>query len=270
MGVPQVRALEDLGEDRGDARARKIVRDEEGHLAVLREPVLIGRDLHTAAEVASVGGRSKPYAIVFLGNSVDLYRGVHGIKIEEKTAKGDGGVIDRLFLFRALTVADLADVAVNAEADVVDEGILLAVDAYEGKVLDVFGKVKGLSPALEAEVVEEVVSASRTVIVDFLLDVKTPGVVDEVVEGAVAARENDDAIVVAGDEEVVVAAHGGNVNVAHLAVGEQGVERVRRRFSTSVVCQRIVKNTVILQGCILRNNSINIFYHELRDFASEI
>ena len=70
----------------------------------------------------------------------------------------------------------------------------------------------------------------------FLFDVQSARVVDEVVQSAVSAGEDNDAIVVTGNEEVIVAAHCRYVNVTHLAVTQDGVQRVRRRLSLAVVC----------------------------------
>lgn len=238
--MTDVGALEDLGEDGNDPRARKIVRDEEGDLAVGVESVLIGSDLHTAAEVASVCNRSEPDALICLCDSVDRDGGVAGLEIIEKPLERDRRVIDRFFLFLALAVADFADVAVNTEADVVDEGVFLAVDAYEGEIFYVLGKLEGSGTALESEVIEKVVAASGAVVVYRLLDVKSAGVIDEMVQCAVASREDDDAVVVAGNEKVVVAAHRGDVDVAHLAVGQDIFERVCVSLGFAVVCKGVV------------------------------
>ena len=80
-------------------------------------------------------------------------------------------VIDRLFLFCALAVANLADVAVKTEADVVDEGIFLSVNAHEGEIFYVFCELEGRGAALKPKIVEKVIAASGTEVEYFLFDV---------------------------------------------------------------------------------------------------
>ena len=74
--VSYMRSFENLREDGYDSRAGEVVCDEEGDLAVLAESVLMGSDLHTAAEVASVCNGSEPDTLVFLCNAVDRDGGV--------------------------------------------------------------------------------------------------------------------------------------------------------------------------------------------------
>ena len=263
-------ALEDLGKDRENARAGEVVGDDEGDLAVGREAILIRSDLHSAAEELTVRCRSEPDLLVLFRHAVNGDGGVSRLIIVKKSAQSDGGIIDRLFLILALTVAGLADVTVEPEADVVEKREILAVYADEGKILNVFADVKGLGASRLAEVVEEIVAASRAVIIYLLLYLESAGIVYEMMKRAVSAREDNDAIVIAGNEEIIIASERGYINVSYLAVGQNGVERASRRFCLTVIRQRVIKYNIIFQGELLRKNqfrSINIFYHYFLDFS---
>ncbi len=250
--MARVSALEDLGEDGEDARAGEVMRDREGEHAVLGEPVLLGGDLHSAAEIFAVGCRRQPNIAVFADHAVDRDGRAAGLVAEHQTAQSDRGVIDRLVRLLPLAVSDLADQTVDADADIVDEVQLTALDSNEGQILDVFGEVEGRVAALLADVVEKVVAASGAVEEDLLLDPQTAGLVDEIVERAVAAREDYDAIVVAGDEKVIKTAQRRDVDKSHLAVGQHGLKRPRLLLGPSVIRHRVVQNTIILQNIILR------------------
>jgi hypothetical protein len=87
---------------------------------------------------------------------------------------------------------------------------------------------------------------------------------------AVAARQDNDAIVIAGDEEIIKAAQSRDINVSYLTVGQYVFKLASRLLRSAVICQRIVKYNVILQGIFLRKNqfsSINILYHFLSTFS---
>ena len=256
LGVANVGTLEYLRKDWNDTRAGKIVRNDEGHLSVGGKPILIGRNLHSAAEITSVCCRSKPNALIFLGHTVDCDGCAARGKLAKQSAQSNGSIINRLFLILALAVSRFANVAVKTKADVIYKDNILSVDADKGQIFYVLPDIKRLCTAILAKVIEKIVAASRAVIIDLLLDLKTAGIVDKMMKRSVAAREDHDAIIIAGNEKIIKAAKRGNINKTHLSVSQHRFKLTRRSFCLAVIRQRIVKYNVILQGGIPPKKSI--------------
>ena len=250
-----VGALEYFGEDGDDAGAGKIVRDREAELAFGVKSVLSGSDHHSAAEESAVHRGCEPYLFVFLCHTVNGDGRVSGSEIVEQALDGYRRVIDGLICLCADLVALFAGVAVDAVADVVDKAVFLAVHADDGEIGYVFFNVKGRIAALLAEVVEEIIAASRAVIVDLLLDLEPAGIIYKMVECTVTAREYHGAIVIAGNEKIIKTAECGDVNESDLTVGQHRFKLARRLLCPSVICKRIIQYNIILQGMILQNTN---------------
>ena len=186
-------ALEDGGEDHQGLELAGAIHQGHRHGALRVAAVLVRGNHHAAAVVTPVHGGSQPDLLEFVGLAVYRDDGVAGLEVEQQALDGDAGVIDGLIGGLAELVAHLTAVAVDAEADVVEEAAGLALDGDGGQVLQVFLDGKGRTADLLVQVLQKVIAAADGVVEDIVGNGQTLRVVDKTVKSAVAAG-NDHAV----------------------------------------------------------------------------
>jgi len=210
----------------------------------LVESVLFRGRYHTAAVISAVHSGRKPYFFVFMLHTVNDHRRRSRMIMEQQTLYRNAGVIYGFVARFTQLVAHLTAIAVNTVADTVYEPIRLTFDIYCGKCLQIFVNTHRLVTDISADILEEIVSAARCIIIDRICKCNLFGIVDKPVQRSVAAR-NDNAFVLGHRRKKrPVITHFCHVGKSQLVAVQKLLQLFCRIFSFSVSGKRIVKHIV--------------------------
>lgn len=141
--VFDVFALEDGGENH--KRMEFALASEYYYRQLTVLAVLLGRNHHAAAVIATFHSRRQPDVFVNGGYAVDGNGSGNAFKMEQQSFDGYAGIID-FFIGRGFSyfVCDFTAIPVNSVADAVNKFFFDTVNVNGGKVFNVFVDTNGI------------------------------------------------------------------------------------------------------------------------------
>ena len=130
-----VLAFKDRGEENEGAKAVTAVNDDRGN--GVSEAILLGSDHHTAAVIAAVHTCRDPSALIVLRYPVDRNGCLRNLIRKKEKFNGDRRVVDLRFTACDHILCHSANLAVDAEADTVDNGIVHTVYCDDGEIFKI-------------------------------------------------------------------------------------------------------------------------------------
>ena len=192
------------------------------------------------------------------------------MEVKQQALDGDGRIIHGLVGLAAQSVADLAAVAVNAVADAVEEAPVLSVHRDCGQIAQMLRHGDRVRALLEAEIMQEVVSAAGGEIIELLREGHAVRVVEKAVQRAVAARDDKGRIRRERAEPGRIVADRCHIGIGKRLLREARVQSACLLRTAAVSGLRIKKHilhTVLSPFGIFKEPLIKLQERSARDFV---